>query len=45
LIELGYMSNAKDETQMQSPAWQQKVALAIARAVGVYFERRTVSAR
>jgi N-acetylmuramoyl-L-alanine amidase len=33
LIELGYLSNESDAVQMNTPAWRQKVADAIARAV------------
>ncbi len=37
LIELGFLSSKQDETQLTSPAWQQKVAAAMGRAVEKYF--------
>jgi N-acetylmuramoyl-L-alanine amidase len=37
LIELGYLSSREDESQLTSPAWQQKVAGAMGRAVQAYF--------
>jgi N-acetylmuramoyl-L-alanine amidase len=43
LIELGYMSNASEEHEMMTVAWQSKVAQAIASAVNVYFKKRTVA--
>ena len=36
LIELGFLSNKQDESQLSSPAWQSKVASAMARAVENY---------
>lgn len=44
LIELGYISNPRDEREMLNPTWQNKVAEAIARAVDIYFGQ-TVSGR
>jgi len=41
LVELGYMSNAHDEQQMSSIAWQKQVAGSIAAAVNTYFNKRT----
>ena len=41
LVELGYMSNTKDQQQMTTEAWQGKVAGAIAAAVEAYFSKRT----
>jgi N-acetylmuramoyl-L-alanine amidase len=38
LVELGYISNKRDEHEMNTSAWQTKVADAIARAVGAYFD-------
>jgi N-acetylmuramoyl-L-alanine amidase len=43
LIELGYMSNVKEEQEMMTVAWQSKVAAAIASAVQTYFNKRTVA--
>lgn len=37
LIELGFLSSKQDESQLTSPAWQAKVAAAMARAVENYF--------
>lgn len=37
LIELGYISHARDEHKMRNPVWQHKAADAIARAVAEYF--------
>lgn len=45
LVELGYMSNPKDEELLQSAAWQRRVAASIAAAVDAYFSRRTATAR
>jgi N-acetylmuramoyl-L-alanine amidase len=43
LVELGYMSNATEEQEMMTVAWQSKVAGAIASAVETYFKKRTVA--
>ena len=41
LVELGYMSNSKDQEQMNTTAWQKRVAASIAAAVQAHFSRRT----
>lgn len=41
LIELGYMSNSRDQATMTTKAWQNKVAEAIGAAVDSYFNKRT----
>lgn len=41
LVELGYLSNAQDQQNLTSPAWQKQVAQAIAGAVQTYFNKRT----
>jgi len=41
LVELGYVSNSKDQGEMASAAWQSKVATAISVAVDSYFAKRT----
>lgn len=43
LVELGYMSNSKDQQQMSTAAWQKQVAAAITSAVQAYFNKRTVA--
>lgn len=40
LVELGYMSNSKDQAQMTSAPWQNNVAKAIETAVNAYFHKR-----
>lgn len=40
LVELGYMSNSKDQSEMSTSGWQLKVARAIAAAVESYFTKR-----
>lgn len=44
LIELGYMSNAKDEKLLNSSKWQGQVSDSIGAAVDSYFAKRTASA-
>jgi len=39
LIELGYVSNDRDESLLASPEWQSKMATAIASAVHQYFAK------
>ncbi len=41
LVELGYMSNSKDQLEMATAGWQDKVSGAIAAAVTTYFAKRT----
>lgn len=41
LVELGYMSNSKDQSEMTTTAWQLKVATSIAAAADSYFNKRT----
>lgn len=40
LIELGYMSNSRDQAEMTTKAWQIKVGTAIASAIDSYFNKR-----
>ncbi len=44
LIELGFMSNAADETLMRQSDWQSKVAQSIATAIESFFDKRTARA-
>ena len=43
LVELGYMSNSKDQGEMTTAAWQSKVAASIAAAIDNYFSKRTAT--
>ena len=45
LIELGYVSNSRDQAQMTSQAWQSQVAGTIATAIQAYFTKRTAEQR
>jgi N-acetylmuramoyl-L-alanine amidase len=38
LIELGFMSNGDDMANLTKPEWQDRVAAAVARGIGVYFD-------
>jgi N-acetylmuramoyl-L-alanine amidase len=40
LLELGYLSSRQDEEQLTSPAWQEKTATALARAIEKYFAQQ-----
>ncbi len=40
LVELGYMSSAKDEQLLKSPEWRKKVAKSVAAAIDTYFKKR-----
>lgn len=40
LIELGFLSNPREETKLADARWQKQIARAIAAAVDTYFERR-----
>ncbi|MCC0050787.1 MAG: N-acetylmuramoyl-L-alanine amidase [Rhodobiaceae bacterium] len=39
LVELGYLTNAKDEKVMKTPEWREKVTEAMLQAVDAYFGR------
>ncbi|HVY19878.1 MAG TPA: N-acetylmuramoyl-L-alanine amidase [Bauldia sp.] len=39
LLELGYLTNAEDEKQLNSPEWQTKVADAMVAAIDAYFSK------
>lgn len=43
LIELGYLSNTKDEAEMATGAWRAKVAQAIAKAIDSHFSVETAA--
>lgn len=45
LVELGYMSNSRDQAEMTSKGWQEKVSTSIAAAVESYFNNRTAVQR
>ncbi|MGE0056019.1 MAG: N-acetylmuramoyl-L-alanine amidase [Hyphomicrobium sp.] len=45
LVELGYMSNSKDQHEMTTTAWQLKVSGAIKAAIDQYFNKRTAVQR
>jgi N-acetylmuramoyl-L-alanine amidase len=40
LVELGYLSSRQDEKQLTDPAWRERVARAMARAIEKYFSRQ-----
>jgi N-acetylmuramoyl-L-alanine amidase len=41
LVELGYLSNAKDEEQLRNPDWRDKAADRIAAAIGLFAGAKT----
>ncbi|MBX2804936.1 MAG: N-acetylmuramoyl-L-alanine amidase [Hyphomicrobiales bacterium] len=43
LVELGYLSNEKDETALTSKEWRLNVAKAMAKSIRSFFEQRHVS--
>ncbi|WP_373503321.1 N-acetylmuramoyl-L-alanine amidase [Aestuariivirga sp.] len=40
LVELGYLSSKHDEKQLTSPEWRERVAAAMAKAIGKYFAQQ-----
>lgn len=40
LLELGYLSNAKDEAMLIDPVWQDRIARLVADAIGDFFNER-----
>jgi N-acetylmuramoyl-L-alanine amidase len=44
LLELGYLTNAEDEKQLNSPEWQTKVAEAMVGAIDAYFAKAATAA-
>lgn len=44
LVELGYLSSRQDEKQLTDPAWRERVAKAMARAIETYFSQRLAAA-
>ena len=43
LVELGYLSNAKDEEQLQSADWRGKAADRIATAIALFAAAKTAA--
>ena len=43
LVEVGFISHPDEEKQLRSAAFQESVAVAIARAVGEFFARRQLA--
>ncbi len=39
LLEVGFLSNARDERALKTPAYRKKIALGVAKAVNRYFQR------
>jgi N-acetylmuramoyl-L-alanine amidase len=44
LVELGYLSSRQDELQLIDPAWRERVAKAMARAIETYFSQKLAAA-
>ena len=44
LVELGYLSSRQDEKQLTNPAWRERVAKAMARAIETYFSQKLAAA-
>jgi hypothetical protein len=44
LVEVGFISHPEEEKQLRSAAFQESVAVAIAKAVGEFFGRRQPAA-
>jgi N-acetylmuramoyl-L-alanine amidase len=42
MVELGYLSNKEDETQLLSSDWREGAAESIVRAIAGYFKTRVV---
>jgi N-acetylmuramoyl-L-alanine amidase len=45
LIELGFMSNSDDIRNLTDPAWQDRVAAALARGISDYFDQQQQTQR
>ncbi len=45
LLELGFLSNPKDERALRSPGFRKKIAIGVAKAVNGYFQRVEQAAR
>jgi N-acetylmuramoyl-L-alanine amidase len=43
LLELGFLSNAKDEALLTNPEWREKVSELLAAAIGKYMESAGVA--
>jgi N-acetylmuramoyl-L-alanine amidase len=41
LVELGYMSNPKDEAQLRDPDWRGKAATSISNAIATFAAARS----
>ena len=45
LLELGFLSNAKDERALRTRAYRKKIAAGVAKAVNSYFQKSEQAAR